>query len=211
MKGDETSSKQARAVIFDLFSTLVFIHNKINPYNKLFRVMALSHDRSRQLKTEILTSAHWNAGDAGLDNGSIEAEFLRGVEREVASTMLYPETISVLSELRRRGYVLGCISNLAWPYKAVVDRLGLDRLIDSFVFSCDAGLRKPQPEIYALASERVGIPPGEMLVVGNNPVCDVAGPQASGLQALLLMRGRDNDGQGISSLSELLALLPAIK
>lgn len=209
MNHGEVSSMKLRAVIFDLFGTLAFIHNKVHPYSELLRALDVSQERRGQLKAEILTTPAWNWRDAGEGAGRIDAEqFLRGVQREVDSSMLYPETAVVLSELRRRGYVLGCISNLAWPYKEVVKRLGLDCKLDFFIFSCDAGLRKPQPEIYALASEQAGIPLGEMLMVGDNPVCDVAGPKASGMQSLQLQRGREKDRQGLKSLSELLGIVP---
>ena len=39
--------------------------------------------------------------------------------------------------------------------------------VDVEVFSSEVGLRKPQPEIYLLECERLGVEPGACLYVGD--------------------------------------------
>ncbi len=53
-------------------------------------------------------------------------------------------------------------------------------LFDVVVFSCDAGLRKPQREIYDLAAARLGFPEEEIAMVGDQAGNDVAGPLEAG-------------------------------
>ena len=50
------------------------------------------------------------------------------------------------------------------------------------------GCAKPDPRLFAVARERLGLRPGEILHVGDSAV-DVAGAEAAGFASLLLVRG----------------------
>merc|ERR1712048_603260 len=56
------------------------------------------------------------------------------------------------------------------------------------VRSEDVGKKKPDPAPYMKACELAGCVPGEVLFVGDNPVDDIAGPQALGMRAVWLNR-----------------------
>jgi putative hydrolase of the HAD superfamily len=49
------------------------------------------------------------------------------------------------------------------------DRAQLARLFDAWVISGEAGIRKPDPAIYELAADRLGLPPGECVFVDDLP------------------------------------------
>lgn len=49
------------------------------------------------------------------------------------------------------------------------DHAQLERLFDAWVISGEVGVRKPDPEIYALAAERIGLPPEECVFVDDLP------------------------------------------
>ncbi|MGQ5273799.1 HAD family hydrolase [Xanthomonas arboricola pv. corylina] len=99
----------------------------------------------------------------------------------------FPEVPAVLASLRGRGFRIGLCSNLALPYVAPIQRL-LGPLVDDSIWSCDAGLLKPDPAIYQLAVSRLAVPEDSVLMVGDTYTADVEGPRNAGLKAKLLDR-----------------------
>jgi putative hydrolase of the HAD superfamily len=71
-----------------------------------------------------------------------------------------PEVLDLIQRARSAGILVGLLSN-SWgdgeydPYHGY----DLDAIFDAVVISGDAGLRKPDPAIYLLASDELGIPP----------------------------------------------------
>src|SRR5206468_2331163 len=61
-------------------------------------------------------------------------------------------------------------------------------LVDRIVHSTRAGVAKPDPAIFHLALEALGVPPAEALHAGNEVVADVEGARAAGLRAVLVDR-----------------------
>ena len=60
---------------------------------------------------------------------------------------------------------------------------------DSLVISSEVGYRKPHPAFYRAACESLGLPPGRVLCVGDDPENDVLGPdRARASRAVLLDR-----------------------
>jgi putative hydrolase of the HAD superfamily len=78
-----------------------------------------------------------------------------------------PGAIETLRELHRRGLRLGLITVCSDDLPAVWAETAFAGLFDTEVFSCDVGLRKPDPAIYALASERLGVAPADCIFVGD--------------------------------------------
>jgi putative hydrolase of the HAD superfamily len=59
-------------------------------------------------------------------------------------------------------------------------------LVDVEVFSCETGLRKPDPEIYRWACDRLGVAPDRCLYVGDGSYGELTGAAALGMQAVLV-------------------------
>ena len=68
---------------------------------------------------------------------------------------------------RRAGIRTGLVSN-SWGEEGY-DRARFDELFDVLVISGELGIRKPAPEIYALAAERLGRPPERCVFVDDLP------------------------------------------
>jgi putative hydrolase of the HAD superfamily len=113
----------------------------------------------------------------------------------------YPDVIPALRGLRDRGQRLVAVSNWDCSLPRVLERCGLGDLLDGAVSSAVAGVRKPDPAIFAPALELAGCAPEEALHVGDTPEEDVSGARAAGIRPLLI--DRDGDGGDISSLSEI--------
>jgi putative hydrolase of the HAD superfamily len=113
----------------------------------------------------------------------------------------YPDAIPALRELRDRGLRLVSVSNWDYALPRVLERCGLDGLLDGAVTSAGAGARKPNPAIFGPALELAGCAPDEALHVGDMAEEDVQGARAAGIRPLLL--DRDGNGGDISSLREI--------
>jgi ribonucleotide monophosphatase NagD (HAD superfamily) len=51
---------------------------------------------------------------------------------------------------------------------------------------------KPEPPCYLLAAERLGLPPREVLAIGDRLDTDIAGAHAAGMDSLLVLTGVDD-------------------
>jgi len=83
----------------------------------------------------------------------------------------------VLLLARAAGFRTGLLSN-SWGLDYPRD--GWTELFDEVVISGEVGLRKPEPEIYRLAAERLGVPPGECAFV-DDLASNVRGAAAVGM------------------------------
>jgi putative hydrolase of the HAD superfamily len=63
-------------------------------------------------------------------------------------------------------------------------RYGFTSMTDLAIYSHEEGVRKPDPRIFALASERLGIPPSEIVFLDDVPH-NVNAARAGGFQAVL--------------------------
>ena len=91
------------------------------------------------------------------------------------------EMIAMVRAAREAGRKTGLISN-SWGL-GIYDRAPVD-LFDEAIISGEVGLHKPQPEIYLLACDRLGVEAGECVFVDDlRENCD--GAEAVGMTALL--------------------------
>jgi epoxide hydrolase-like predicted phosphatase len=74
--------------------------------------------------------------------------------------------IAGIRALRRDGARMGLLSNSLGD-AAVYDRELMAELFDAVVISSEVGLRKPDPAIYELAAERLGLPPSACVYVDD--------------------------------------------
>ncbi len=84
-------------------------------------------------------------------------------------------------------YRLGVVSNSYGNMEALLDEAALAPfavIVDSEV----VGLRKPDPAIYALAADRLGLGPADVLHVGDSWERDVVAACAAGMRAAWLAR-----------------------
>jgi putative hydrolase of the HAD superfamily len=107
--------------------------------------------------------------------------------------------VEAVRRIRASDLLTGLVSN-SWS-TAHYDRELLAELFDAVVISAEVGLHKPQPEIYLLAAERLGIEPAQCLFVDDlKENCE--GAEAVGMTAI---RHRDAP-ETIARLAELTGL-----
>ena len=106
---------------------------------------------------------------------------------------LYDDALPTLAALRRRGLRTGILSNSPWGSPAAlwreeVDRLGLLAAVDAAVFCGEVGWRKPAVQGFERIAEKLHVPPGRCLFVGDDARWDVAGPRRAGMAAIRIDR-----------------------
>ena len=110
-----------------------------------------------------------------------------------ALLMLPPAMLAGAWQMLRslsRHFTLAVISDTGFASGRAQDRLlQKDAARDFFaatVYSMDVGHAKPRPEIFAAAVERLRIPAGEILHIGDNERTDVRGALAAGFRSVRL-------------------------
>ncbi len=102
---------------------------------------------------------------------------------------VYPEVEEVLSELKRRGLRLGAVTNgVETDLEHLIGRPGLSKFFDVVVSADMVGRRKPNPRIFLYASRKLGLPPSDVLSVGDDPDLDYRPSESIGMVPLLIDR-----------------------
>lgn len=97
-----------------------------------------------------------------------------------------PQALTVLQTLRGHELIVGMISNSnGWVERLVTER-GLRPYFHFVLDSRLVGVEKPDPLIFRIALDRVGISPAEACYIGDLYSIDVVGSRAAGMRAVLL-------------------------
>ncbi len=190
-----------KAVVFDLYGTLVEIRNKTHVYHRLIEKSANAEELGHLVLTKMISFAQLAqmiSPDRKIDFRAYQLDLLK----ELGSVVPYPETFDVLERLRGR-FPLGLISNVAMPYVKAFSDLGLDRFMNRLdcSFSCECGMKKPEKQIYQVTAQIMRVAPQEILMVGDSIECDVLGPRTAEMNSVLLDRtGKLDFPEKISSL-----------
>ncbi|MBI4770749.1 MAG: HAD family hydrolase [Chloroflexi bacterium] len=159
-----------RGILFDLGSTLLSFDA---PW------LAVSSQAS-----EVLLQALQEAGLAL--GGEFLAQYRCRLEEYYARRATMPDLHSTLGELRRRGYRLGLVSN-ASDYANVgrlLDKAGIRAYFDPVLVSAAVGVRKPNPHIFELALQAWGLPPAQVVMIGDTLGADILGAHNAGMRGI---------------------------
>ena len=105
-----------------------------------------------------------------------------------ASRCAVPGALALVERLARR-VRLGVVSNnILAEQEAKLAQFGMRALVDALVVSADVGVAKPDPAIFQIALSRLGVRPGEAVMVGDSWPSDIVGATRAGLRAVWLNR-----------------------
>ena len=225
-----------KAVIFDLFGTLIdnFIRSEYEavlaemadilgvPWEKFIRMW---FDTFRERNTGQFTTPQANIEficeelNIKATPRQIEQAARKRLDYTVRSMKPRPGTLEALTALRSMGYRTGLISDCSGEIPIVWSKTQLAPFFDTTVFSCVAGVKKPDPRIYKMATDRLGVVPQECLYIGDGGSNELTGASQVGMYAVLLRdpaepadahfidREEEWDGPVVSSVQEILNLL----
>ncbi len=189
------------AVVFDLFHTLTSADAVTQPGRTTSEILGMtsrdwneqllkySEDRLRGKITDpfaiIERMAH--AIDPSITEDTIRiAVANRAARFKHALIHIEEGTTRTLRRLSAMGRMLGLVSNadatevLAWKDSPLAPHF------DSVVFSCDAGYFKPEPEIYLICLNELGVVPRNALFVGDGGSDELSGAKRVGMETVLV-------------------------
>lgn len=111
--------------------------------------------------------------DTGLWHDAVLDELYEATREETARSL---RVLKVLKE--RRPMVL--VSNFYGNIATVLHEFGLDGIFDSIVESAVVGVRKPDPRIFSLGVEALGMKPEDVTVVGDSYDKDIVPARKAG-------------------------------
>jgi putative hydrolase of the HAD superfamily len=210
-------------VIFDFGG--VITSSPFEAFNTMEAERGLPHDFVRAVNSANPDSNAWAKFErAEIDAAEFDALFADEAEAlghrlegsaviDCLSGDIRPEMVVALDHLKTQGFVLGCITNnvptghgagmagSAEKAKAVGDILAR---FDHVIESSKIGIRKPDPRIYQMMCEALGLEPGACIYLDDLGInCKPAA--ALGMTAIKVTSGE----QALAELYAALALTPA--
>jgi FMN phosphatase YigB (HAD superfamily) len=64
------------------------------------------------------------------------------------------------------------VSNIGWDLRPVFRAHGLDACVDAYALSYEHGAQKPDPRLFRVACEAIGVAPQDVLMVGDDRRAD---------------------------------------
>ena len=136
----------------------------------------------------------------------VPSKVLGDVSERRISFNPYPGSERVLRELRELGCGLCVVSNWDVQLEGVLSDLGWTHYFDAIVASAVVGVEKPEPGIFEEALRVSGARRDKVVHVGNDPVSDVKGATASGLDAVFINRSGEEAPEAVAEMPDLSAL-----
>lgn len=97
-----------------------------------------------------------------------------------------PWVLPFLKDAKKHGIKIVVVTNLesSIQYKKLL-RLGIEDFVNFIVTSEEAGIEKPDPKIYKLALDKIGLTAEDVVMIGDDAKEDGAGAMAMGIQFIL--------------------------
>jgi epoxide hydrolase-like predicted phosphatase len=146
---------------------------------KLFRERGEGLSLLRRLERGELTAEEFSQQFApllGVSPDNLVERLFGGIRPDEAM-------LTAVRRSRAAGIKTGLISN-SWGDGLAYDPALLDELFDAVVISGDVGMHKPEPEIFHLGAERIGVAPEDCVFVDDLRE-NCAGAEAVGMKAIL--------------------------
>jgi putative hydrolase of the HAD superfamily len=219
---------EARAVVFDLWQTLVRWpeHESREVRRRWSESLGVSADRVDELWTDADFYRRRETGPirSALEElrdtlgATVELDDVLSWRLEVTRRALAPDpgVPETLAELRRRGIRTAIISNCTEEVALVWEETPFAGLADAAVFSATAGCMKPEPRIYSLACSEIDVEPSDCLFVGDGANDELGGAERAGMTPVLIHPPGEQppwdglaswDGLRITSIAQVLELV----
>ena len=183
-----------RCVVFDLWNTLVQSRGG-NPFQQARALLREDQlGAFPELVRDGMRTDHASAGAflatwrdrLGLDPAQEQA-MAEAFATADAEAELFPETLAALGQARELGR-LALLSNTQRFDMGLLDRLGLDPFFRVKGLSAELGALKPEPEAFERLQQKLGLFPGNLVMVGDSWKDDVEGALAAGWTAIWVNR-----------------------
>lgn len=222
------------SVIFDLFGTLVddFVSSVGQMHQEMAAALAVPYEQFMQLwsqTADMRIIGAFDSVEANIEyvchamNVSPRAE---QIEKAVEIRMKYirqalqprPDAVATVRRLEDQGYKIGLVSNCSIEIPILWPETAFANVIATPIFSSRVHLKKPDPRIYHLACERLGVTPERCLYIADGEDHELTAAAKVGLHPILIrtsqetrselhQEAREWQGTTIASLAEVLQLV----
>ena len=107
----------------------------------------------------------------------------------------HPQALSVLRRAKELGHRVGLISNTGMTpgatFRVYMEQVGLLEYFDVLTFSDEARVSKPAQEIFLGTAHELGLPPEQLVHVGDDILNDVRGARRAGMKAIWITAGQE--------------------
>jgi len=222
-----TGFSDIKACVFDAYGTLFDVHSAVGRHKARLGSQADAVSmlwRTKQLEYTWLRSLmrrhadFWqvtgNALDYALDANGVHDDPLRDdLMQAYLELECYPEVKSVLTALRSHGMRCAILSNGSPKMlQAAVDNAGIGAMLDGVWSVEEVGIFKPDPRVYQIAVDRLGVTPNQISFQSSN-AWDAVGAATFGMRVAWINRfGQRRERLTADADAELktLAELPAV-
>lgn len=194
----EKHTEGLKAVIFDMDDTLYGEKEYVKSgYSKIAEVLPQVEDADKKLWR--LFEEKKPAIDEllrieGFDDPAIKEACLNTYRFQMPEIHLYPGVEEMLKSLRKKGMLLGLITDgRPEGQRAKIRALGLESFFDQIIVTDEFGgskFRKPNPLAFQTMKERMNVEYTQMCYVGDNIKKDFIAPQQLGMRCIWF-RNRD--------------------
>lgn len=124
-----------------------------------------------------------------LDPEEVAKEYLEFLSEEA---YFLPGAEDFLKELKRNGFRMAAVTNgVRFVQERRSKKLGLERFFEFVLTSEEVGVEKPDPRIFWIALERMGLKKEDALYVGDDPASDLEGARNAGIDFVLFSPSGD--------------------
>ena len=198
LQKETVTNKKIRAVLFDADGVLYYRKNKdreLNPFIKKYgkpgreipesEINQLRHQAFvgqitfEQYKTAVL-NLH------GITDPDLVTSGIQKVIEEKEKIHFFNDTLETLLQLKNRELYLGIVTDTAQPMHIKINKLergGIGYLWDSITPSSEVGVQKPDPKIYQLALQQLGVTSDQAIFVGHKAT-ELEGARNAGLKTV---------------------------
>ncbi len=190
----------ARAVVFDLFHTLIDTEHVRPPGFRVTSVVAELLGIDDAAFARWWRDLTWERETTPIDLVDLvqrhlvprrlrdveraQLDHLFGVVPDAALARPDPEIVRLVTDIGAHMSV-GVLSNCHEREVRTWNASPLAPLVDAFVGSCFVGAMKPDPEMYRVVLGRLGVDAGEALFVGNGGGSELAGATSIGSSTVI--------------------------
>jgi len=94
------------------------------------------------------------------------------------------DILDLAAQLKEDGYKIAILSNVIEPTYNVIKTAGYYDIFDEVIASFQVGYAKPDPEIYRIAVDRLGVNPRECIFIDDKELC-LAPARELGIKTIL--------------------------
>ncbi len=187
-----------KAIFFDLWDTVIYlcgshpvveIKKKLDlPQLNIFEfasilektIMAKRFQTVEEEFRELFMALNLKASDSLLYNVS-------AIWKKNIHNLYFPPVIEEMLVGLRKEFKLGLITNTdVFPFEFVKLRYRIDKYFDLILPSFEIGSVKPDPAIFNMGLQKLGLKPEEVVMCGDNPFNDILPAKALGMRTILV-------------------------